>query len=304
MPEAFRNDGKQPPASREFALSVLKDFLLDAAIVRDLCNGEWTKKMFELGDLPTRKLLEALKGRLHRFPTALPKLDHETDAEWYWEAQASHEKSPLDAILVADPQSADWTGDKKILDLMSLPASRLWQQRNSSIRLRRQTDDYLKLLTPVFKRANYITFIDPHLDEREREAHARSTYREFSVLVQRIPTRSDGVAVRLEIHICKGGDASRSDWEARVGKSARALLKAGQTADVFVWPLKFHDRYLITDLLALNLPNGFDTAKDEHEKTTWARLTRHDAEDIEKDFEANGACFGVPCVFQIGAVKQ
>jgi hypothetical protein len=69
---------------------------------------------------------------------------------------------------------------------------------------------------------------------------------------------------------------------------AGPLAMAGLQATVFVWD-DFHDRYLISNLLGISLPNGFDTTKDPKSVTTWTRLGRTERDDIQKEFdEASG----------------
>jgi hypothetical protein len=59
-------------------------------------------------------------------------------------------------------------------------------------------------------------------------------------------------------------------------------------ATVFVWD-DFHDRYLISNLMGISLPNGFDTTRDPNSVTTWTRLGRNERDDIQQEFdEASG----------------
>jgi hypothetical protein len=47
----------------------------------------------------------------------------------------------------------------------------------------------------------------------------------------------------------------------------------------------FHDRYLITDIIGINLPYGFDTDSRPKARTTWCRLGREDKDDIQREFD-------------------
>jgi hypothetical protein len=48
-------------------------------------------------------------------------------------------------------------------------------------------------------------------------------------------------------------------WEKIFRNNFEKLFyNAGLQAEVFIWD-DFHDRYLITDIIGINLPYGFDT---------------------------------------------
>lgn len=56
------------------------------------------------------------------------------------------------------------------------------------------------------------------------------------------------------------------------------------TFQVFLWD-DLHDRYLISDLLGINLPYGFDTTTDSTSVTTWSRLGRVERDDVQREFD-------------------
>ena len=62
------------------------------------------------------------------------------------------------------------------------------------------------------------------------------------------------------------------------------LRAAGLQAEVFVWD-DFHDRYLISNLVGISLPNGFDTDRNPTSVTSWARLSRTDSDDVLREFD-------------------
>ena len=49
----------------------------------------------------------------------------------------------------------------------------------------------------------------------------------------------------------------------------------------------FGDRYLISNLIGINLPHGFGISDphDPHPITTWTRLGRKDRDDIQREFD-------------------
>ena len=67
------------------------------------------------------------------------------------------------------------------------------------------------------------------------------------------------------------------------GISAR-LRAAGLSVEVFIWD-DFHDRYLISNLVGISIPNGFDTTQDTNSVTRWTRLGRNDRDDVQREFD-------------------
>ncbi|MCY3760109.1 MAG: hypothetical protein OXH50_02565 [Gemmatimonadetes bacterium] len=65
---------------------------------------------------------------------------------------------------------------------------------------------------------------------------------------------------------------------------AAPLRAAGLKVEVFVWD-DFHDRYLISNLIGISLPNGFDTTSNQADVTTWTRLGKRESDDVQREFE-------------------
>ena len=98
-------------------------------------------------------------------------------------------------------------------------------------------------------------------------------------------------APKLEIHRVRyrGSGPHRdlvevNEWE-RTFRSCLAprLSRAGLKVEVFLWN-DFHDRYVLSNLLGISVPNGFDTTSTK-DTTTWTRLGRKDLEDIQREFD-------------------
>jgi hypothetical protein len=49
--------------------------------------------------------------------------------------------------------------------------------------------------------------------------------------------------------------------------------------------VKFHDRYLITNLVGILIPNGFDVTNNPRDVTTWSRIGRKERDDIQREFD-------------------
>jgi hypothetical protein len=150
----------------------LKDFLLNEAIVRNLRTGEWCD-VFREEERPWHKRgLELLKKlvsqrRLVRRPPALISAPS-TDREWFGEAVASHGILPLDAIIstsrVAGEVAVDSTIEPLVSPLEKLTSTPVWGERGPSARLERTREAMEGQLNLILRNANFIMFIDPHLD--------------------------------------------------------------------------------------------------------------------------------------------
>lgn len=270
-------------------LEALKDVLLSEGLVRDLRNGEW-RTLFANDNRPwhrrgkelVRKL--AAQGRLRTFAAAGGTAPS-TDVEWCSEALAAHAASPLSGgIIVTEMVKGAFAAEPIVGRIDQLPTTPWWASRSSSVRLVRRLPDYLLHLDSVLRCANSIMVIDPHLDP------SRAGYRELGNLL-RVAGRPD-VAPSIEIHrVCYlgSGAARRILAPAEIESSFRGSLEAamgaaGLKVDVFVWD-DFHDRYLISNLVGISVPNGFDTTTNPSDVTTWTRLGRGDRDDIQREFD-------------------
>lgn len=267
----------------------IKDPLLTEGLVRDMRHGDWGRLFTDPGRTwhPRGKELVkklATQGRLITFaPTrvAAPTQDH----EWCTEALATHQGLPLTGgIIVTDPVKGAFPGEPLVAPIDRLASTPWWIARSPSTRLRRTIADYSAHLAPILRCANSIMFIDPHLDP------ARPGYRDFGQLLilagQRMPTPV------VEIHrVCyEGSGRARTLLDlAELEISFRRELDgpvraASLRVDVFVWD-DFHDRYVISNLLGISVPNGFDTTADSQNMTTWTRLGRSDSDDVQREFD-------------------
>jgi hypothetical protein len=298
IPDVFECASYPSPELAEVYLERLLDACRTDAIVRDLFDGRWSsyfKQNFERWHPATKEIIEtfAKEGRLRSSPQILPNFPEE-NADWCHEAFAS-KKSPLDMIVAADAKKLGYEDDPSITLVAKIHKTVWWQNRSPSVAVLRHTDDYLKTLRPVLKRANAFMFIDPHIDERE------PNYAEFCHIFRDIKQQTSAYVPRIEIHFSQKNDLSRSEWEKRVQKTSEALKKSKLKAEVFVWPVNFHDRYLVTDIIGISLPYGFDIdTKGLNGETIWTKLGRKDREKIELNFEPNTGRYGEVRRFQIG----
>ncbi len=281
----------------------LKEPLLNEALVRDLREGRWKEyvKNLEPGLHPRGKeLLRKLikQNRLRSFPEVLHE-EPEGHSHWCDEAIVSSESETLTGIIASKDLAEKYQEYELVGCIENLEKTPWWQKRSPSIRLDRKIEDYVQILRPVLMQANSLMFIDRNLDP---EKHS---YERFLDLVAPIGERI--IKPFIEIHrvVYEGSGASREifsieHWEDRFTDAWDILLKElGMLVDIFIWD-DFHDRYLITDIIGINLPNGFDVSRKPKDITTWTRLGRKERDDIQREFDVSSGKHRLQGSFKIG----
>lgn len=272
-------------------LRTIREVLMGEGLVRDLRAGEWRKLLGE-HDRPwhrwAKELVKklAIQGRLIEFPPALPAVPA-NDSEWCAEAVAAHRRRAMLGGVIATKRVKDLCADVQIVERIDkLSGATWWTRRSPSVRLDRKLADYREQLEPILRCAKSLQFIDPHLNP------TLSRYVGFSELLASVGQQRP----LIEIHrVCYVGSGAKrrildgTEVEGWFRDTLAELLRAAcLKAEVFVWD-DFHDRYLLSNLIAVSMPNGFDTTGKDADLTTWSRLGRREHDDIQKEFdEASG----------------
>lgn len=268
-------------AALELGLGCLNDLCRAEGLFADLRDGEMSRSAESLSPLAKRFLTHARKE--HRLITAVPQLptSPDGDEEWLWEAQKYHETFPCRAIVTHQTLAKDYP-DPPVASIERLNQTDWWEKRSSSRIVRRTTEDYLAALDLVLRHANSLMFIDPHIDP------LADNYADFPKLL--LAAGAHGRKPLIEIHRTsfrrvQGQNQTQfiSKWIADFQAWSDRLAHAGLSATVFLWE-RMHDRYLITDIVGINVPYGFDKSSDENETTTWSRLGVAERDQIQKEF--------------------
>jgi len=274
----------------ELQMRQLKEVLLTEGVVRDLRDGEWRALFAAVGGRSwNRKALELLrKLKLQkRLVLHEPVLDRcpTDDTGWCAEAVATHEVMPLTGgIIVTEQVKAAFDGNDLVARIDRLASVPWWANRSPSVRLHRDVDDYARQLGVVLRYANSIMFIDPHLDPKKRQ------YRDFGELLSVAADREPPPVIEIHRVCYEGSGPNRSIhddeyFRERFRSGFAALVQdEGVKIEVFIWD-DFHDRYLISDLVGISIPYGFDTTTDQNSRTTWTRLGRGDRDDVQREFD-------------------
>ncbi len=273
-------------------LERIREVMLTEGLVRDLRAGEWSGLFGNDGRPWHRRGKELVKklaqqNRLVRFQPALSSAPVD-DQVWCQEALGTQRVLPFTGgVIVTELVKSAFPGDSIVARIDRLTSTSWWAGRSCSVRLVRNLAEYRVHLGPVLRFANSLMFIDPHLDP------IRPGYGDFAGLVADAGGRSP--APKIEIHrVCYEGSGpsrelcNRADpayFERRFRDALGASLhKARLRVEVFIWD-DFHDRYLISDLIGISLPNGFDTTTNPRSVTRWTRLGREDLDDVQREFD-------------------
>jgi hypothetical protein len=301
-PEVFSPSAYATPEASRHYLSALKDGLRSRGLVRNLYSGGWLRFVEENRDRwDMSRIKELLKiivrDRLCDSPACSDSVPS-TPADWCQEALESHTVSPLQGIIADQPTADLYDGENLIAPATQLTEKTWWLGGKNSVELKRSTEAYLQALGPTLRHSKSIMFIDPHLDPK------RDDYQDFVELLKACGTRTP--APKIEIHrVCYSGSGrerqivSETEWRQRfdsaLGKPVRQM---GLQVEVFLWD-DFHDRYLISNLIGILIPNGFDTESNPS-TTRWARLDREHRDSVQKEFHPAGQKHTLRNQFVIG----
>jgi hypothetical protein len=286
-------DGVFHPAEDHghLALNTLRKGLERGGVVRNLAGGEWLKT-FENTKVGlharSREVLSKIQKAGRIVPAAVVSVAQpSTESEWLSEAFASHQAEPfLSNFFGTDTfgqtvSAADYQQLPK--GVSKLPFCEPFSGGGCSLKVRRTVADYTKVLRPVFKHSRSLMFIDPYLDLEARN------YRDFVDLLRAaVSLRPDtNVELHRQLRSAMPGEpfVPAAEWRRRLRRviDADPLLKALKV-EIFVWD-EFHDRYLISNLMGISIPYGFDTSAKADE-TRWTTLTPEDADDVRIEFSA------------------
>lgn len=286
VPDIFDRGAYSNPAFIEMCLPPLKELLLREAIVRDLYDGEWSNfclrnsgNLHRLCKEIFKKLLK--ENRLRKFPSQI-STEPVTPKEWCFEGLRSHAATPLTGIIAAHATKQGFD-QAEVASIEKLTGTNWWQKRSTSVTVNRKTSDYLAVLGRVFQQANSFMFIDPNINPDS------NNYREFGQMLVQLKERKPQpqIEIHRSVRLGDGKNATvpdESKWREYFEELNIELKSAGLSAEVFFWD-DFHDRYLITDILGVIVPAGFDVTRKQDDPSTWGRMGREDRDKIQKIFD-------------------
>lgn len=302
-PEIFRSDEYGDSALADVCLAQFRTALFEDCVVRDLRAGDWHAHVVAQQERlhpKGKELHKKLKSQNRLIPSApvLPSRPA-TDEEWENEAFGSHARTPLTGIVIGQQAKARRHAANSLVACpQKLASAPFWSSRECSTRVSRTIADYRKVLDPVLRFANWLAFIDPHLNPSDRKC------RDFHELLAACAGRSPLPVIEIHRVAWLGDGRDRRDRSAELETLFRHhlephLRQAGLQAAVYCWD-DFHDRFLASDLIGLSWSNGFDTNADQSSSVTVSRLSRKDRDELQKEFSANSTVHDLKRQFRIG----
>ena len=293
-PGVFDEDFYGNPEFADSTLQRLKEQVLEVSLVRDLSGGKWSRHLEQRVLHPmTKEFLKFLRinNRLCVRPAELSTLPS-SEEEWCHEAEKSHIRFPLDGYLTARVPR----GSQLAAPIKNPEKASWWSSiRKNSVSLVRDLKAYESALSNVLAWARSLVFIDPYLlDPVTADAilKCKRRYSHFIILLRRTRKRSvppPYIELHRKVRIGSGRDKheiSPAQWEHNLKNLLGPVAKDIRTTiHIHLWDdFGIHDRYLLTDLVNLTIPNGFDVSSDKELLTTWTRFDREDAERIRRQF--------------------
>jgi hypothetical protein len=301
--EVFRTDEYGDAAFADVCLAQFRAAVFEDFVVRDLRMGGWHAYVLaQEGRLHPKgkELLKKLKSQKRLIShISFRPTDPVTDEEWENEALGTHTQIPLAGMVFGQQaKTLRHEANPLVACPQKLTSAPFWSSRTCSRRIPRKIGEYRKLLDLVLCHANWLAFIDPHLNPSDRK------YRDFHQLLASCARRNP--APLLEIHrVAWMGDGhdrrERSTDHERIFRQhlEPQLRQGGVQVRIFLWD-DFHDRFLASNLIGLSWSNGFDTSADAASSVTVARLSRSDRDDLQQEFSVNSPKHHLKHQFVIG----
>lgn len=267
-------------------MEVLRECLMGRGVVRDLHGGSWLncwEAQLDRWNLRAKELVKKLRqqGRLTN-SSAHADVVPSTGVEWCNEALKSHVHTKLHGIIADDTTAASFTNNSLVASMSKLTNTNWWIGNSASEELQRTTVEYVKILRPVLLHSNSLMFIDAHLNPMEQR------YGSVKQLLQICGTSLKKPVIEVHRACYRGSGENRgilteNDVRNMFSNLTAVARDANLNIEVFVWD-NFHDRYLISNLIGINLPNGFDVDMGPPSMTRWSRLDRHHRDNVQKEF--------------------
>ncbi len=295
-PGVFAVDSYSDVNTCRMAIALIEELLLKEGLVRDLRRGEW-RRLFEANRNQYRyrfgkELIKTLIKQNRLIEIASVLLNKPTDdQDWCEEALGTQGEFPFSGGVITTESAKKVHPHNSLVEKIDRDAS-WWTSRSESIRIKRTIEDYKNHLDLVLRYSNSLMFVDPYLDPTKRG------YWEFYELLiragERVSSRKESLII--ELHRGRhersgsgqdgkqGGEVDIKELEDNFRSGLESYLSGAKLkVKVSVWG-RFHDRYLISNLIGISLPYGFATGKDPR-YTLWTRLDGAHRDDVQRDFD-------------------
>lgn len=291
-PSIFRADEYENSMVADLCLKGIGPSLLDDCIVRNLHDSNWLQAIHERSAHLHPRAKELIKklekqGRLVNFKSMQSPCP-QAEVEWENEAISTHQESRLDGMIFTKNSKLKRHSRNDLVECPEKLANvNFWKNRSCSRRIPRNIQAYSELLDPVLRNANFIAFIDPHLDPTQER------YKDFIRLLTHPSLAARKIKPEIEVHrVAWIGNTENklprcADIKSMIFEAwDKELKQRSIKIKVFLWD-DIHDRFVASDLLSMNWSNGFDTTTSTSAKVTISRLSRKDRKDLQDEFTYN-----------------
>ncbi|NCC61813.1 MAG: hypothetical protein EOM12_12935 [Verrucomicrobiae bacterium] len=285
-PDVFDEGIYAHPEVHKQVMNRLYEELVKNGFVRDLQNGYWglhiSESLPKLSTLTQKLLLQLFKTKRIIIDNYSLPSEPSTTEEWTNTALGSHNQSKLTGIITG---TLKCTNNPLIAQSNNLDDAAWWSNRTHKITVPRKAQALANAYKTLLRQSTSLLLIDPFIDP--------SIDRYFNSLkVLLNETWHNEKLSLIELHrvsITKFDDKlgrkvdrklPAAEWEHKFQRLSQFLTNNNQSATVYIWEKsrKDHDRYLISDLAATSLTNGFDYGESDVTITTIGREERNKVE--------------------------
>lgn len=278
IPSTFLGMSHERGDSHDTYIKCVKHAFLESVIIRDYCNGYWFQYVINHDNIlmSAKELLKAMRKQsrfrlINYYTDTTPTNNY----EWLRVAEKLNDYDGYNYAVFRDSNGLT----SELVRLISIRHffGSDYCSCSGSVRLKRSSDEYIKHLRLIIGCSKSVMFIDPHINPFS------INYSLFPKLIE--IAKCSSPAPMIEIH-CKH-DSTYTKEETISGFKrflAPVCCNTDICIDVFVWNT-FHDRKLLTNIIGLEVPNGFDTSKDGQNVTTWTRISRSARDDSQREFD-------------------
>jgi len=249
-------------------------------------------------------------NKIIKYPTveaSSPKSDH----EWRTTAETAHSVLPLDGIII---NKIELSNDNSAKEIPIIEAGKLlrndhWKKRKRRSSIVNATSaNYEKILAPLLRHAEKLSIIDPYFnlgEERFKDflricidglSHTKTD--KHKTIIIHCGTKKLKGNVKRELgqrELDKIDDEALERWKTEI----LSLIPEEKKINIEIyirWTQKngkrFHDRYLITDQFAVDIPLGTDVSFDSQDDTSWALSDPEDRARRWREIQPHARVFG------------
>jgi hypothetical protein len=248
--------------------------------------------LFRRAELPTKHsntkyILEAFAKNKHIRSVKAARANQPSCLEdWFDEAIASYKEDPFDGIIASKNTMTTIKSQlvnshlELIASIENIEKADWWTNRSHSVRLKRQTQDYLQHLRLLLNHANSLIFIDPYFNPNKPD------YQEFTKILDAINQPDDPPSI--EIHLCHlEPGVTKTDFERLFKRHLESFIQSKKLeVEIFIRD-QIHDRFILTNFIGIQSGNSFSISRNPDETTTWTRISRTRRDELQKEFARN-----------------